>query len=336
VLKRVGDHKNCVKLIDALFCYEFCFVVMERSSKTLNQYLAGMREPNERSIGQVFVQMLSAIKHVHDSLVLHRDIKVENFLVGGEDGDTVKLCDFGLSVTLPPNGKKRGLCGTAPYMCPEMIRDECYDWKADVWSFGVVAYLLLFGVFPYATADHDALSMKQAIVKGSAPKFSSAGKIGKYHSDCVLEFVKALLNRDPTVRLSANDALQMPYMEMISQSCYMPGVGLPSLRPMLSCAIEISTAKPHDVSKSLPVDSWLNMLQMQRCGRALPEKEGKHIFYTTNLADDMYASEALSDRSTSCGSSKIDEPAYTSGSPSQCPERSMDETSMFWSQKISL
>jgi serine/threonine protein kinase len=335
VWKRVGDHRNCVKFIDEFFCYEFSFLVMERCSRTLVEYLAAMQHLNERSIGHVFVQMLSAIEHVHAAFVIHRDIKVENFLVGGENGDTLKLCDFGLSVIFPPSGKRRGLRGTAPYMCPEMIRDEWYDGKADMWSFGVTAYVLLFGVFPYASPDDDVFSVRKAIVKGNPPKFRPADRSGGCHSECVLDFVKAFLNRDPNARPSAIDALRMPYMQMISNSNYMPGVDLPSLQPILSSAIEVGAVELHDLPRSLPVDSWLNMLQQHLCGCALPEKQPGHADCAAKVADDMYASEGLSDRSTSFSSSKIDSP-YTSGSPSQSGDISMSVPSAYGLQKFSL
>jgi serine/threonine protein kinase len=216
-----------------------------------------MHDLNERSVGTAFVQMLSGIYHIHMARVLHRDITVDNFIVGGEDGGTIKLCDFGLSANLPLKGKKRGLSGTSPYMCPEMIKDEFYDLKADIWSFGVVVYLLLFGGFPYIAKYDDSVSMRKAIVKGTPPKFRPVDEEAVCHSDFVVAFVKTLLIRDPDVRPSATDALRMPYMEMIQNGCFMCDVDLPSLQPILSLSTEAVTVEFLDQSQKLPVDSWL-------------------------------------------------------------------------------
>ncbi|CAK9004542.1 Serine/threonine-protein kinase 32A [Durusdinium trenchii] len=70
-----------------------------------------------------------------------------------------------LAVMMPPKGKLHGVFGTAPYMAPEMLRNEGYDFLADVWSIGSVAYLLVFGSFPYSPGEANAPAMKKAIIE---------------------------------------------------------------------------------------------------------------------------------------------------------------------------
>jgi serine/threonine protein kinase len=292
-----------------------------------------MSDLNERSLGQVFLQMLSAINHVHMAEVLHRDVKMENFLVGGEDGATIKLSDFGLSVILRNGSKKRGMRGTIPYMSPEMVKNQWYNTKTDMWSFGVTAYVLLYGCFPYTTMDMSSHGVMKAIERGSSPEFDIDGQTG-IHSDCVTAFVKALLQRDPDVRLSASNALSMPYMNMIENNCYMPGVELLPLHSVLSRARRVGACGDRDVSDILSVDSWLNMLQMELHGEALPEfKKLQMELRGDTLCDnqpnhelsfpDFVVSQSggysdrLADNSTSYDSSTIDLPSPTcSGSTS--------------------
>jgi serine/threonine protein kinase len=195
---------------------------------------------------------------------------MENFLVGGKDGATIKLSDFGLSVILRNGNKERGIRGTIPYMSPEMVKGQWYNTKADMWSFGVTAYVLLYGCFPYTAIDMSSHGVMKAIEKGSPPEFDIDGQKG-IHSDCVTAFVKALLQRDPDVRLTASNALNTPYMNMIENNCYMPGVELLPLHSILSRARRVGACGYRDVSDILPVDSWLNMLQMELHGEALPE-----------------------------------------------------------------
>merc|ERR1719353_856031 len=141
---------------------------MEKCASGLLQALEKMPEINERGLGTVFAQMLLGISHCHGAKVVHRDVKPDNFLVGGEGGQTIKLGDFGLSAIMPKQGKLPGVFGTAPFMCPEMLVGRWYDEKADVWSFAVIVYVLLFGLFPYMPKQQSSKAMKQAIIEGGS------------------------------------------------------------------------------------------------------------------------------------------------------------------------
>merc|ERR1712190_715142 len=115
-------------------------MVMERCHCSLFDHIKNMPDLTERTLGHIFWQMLQSLSHLHSVQVVHRDVKPANFLVGGESGQIVKLCDFGLSDRLPKQRKLFDIVGTPPYLCPEMLREEGYDCKSDVWSLGVLAY----------------------------------------------------------------------------------------------------------------------------------------------------------------------------------------------------
>jgi serine/threonine protein kinase len=119
----------------------FCYMVMERCKYGLVSYLKILPTITESTLVPVFHQMLQGLTHLHSLNIIHRDVKPENFLVGGRDGQTVKLADFGLAAIVPESGKVAKVCGTAAYMCPEMILLREADFKADIWSLGVTAYL---------------------------------------------------------------------------------------------------------------------------------------------------------------------------------------------------
>jgi len=202
-------------------------------------------------------------------------------------------------------------------MCPEMINDEMYDEKADMWSFGVIAYILVFGGFPYGSKSDDALCMRKAIVKGTPPKFLPVEENGGCRSGYVTAFVAALLDRDPDVRPSAKDVLKQSYMHMIQNSCYMPGAHLMSLQPMLSLAVEVGKMELYDLSQELSVDLRLSATQVQPAVNSLRNDKIKPNYCAADLAVEFpclpgidkscaHHSSIDGSGSTSCSSYKFD------------------------------
>jgi len=85
-----------------VFGEDLCFMVMEKCSCGLYQALRNMPDVTERDLGNILAQMLQGISHCHSVNIIHRDVKPDNFLIGGKDCHTVKLTDFGLSAIVKP------------------------------------------------------------------------------------------------------------------------------------------------------------------------------------------------------------------------------------------
>lgn len=110
----------------------------------------GMRTPAcERLTRSIARKLANALIYLHNNNIAHRDLKAENIMVG-DDGE-VKLIDFGLATKTSPDAKHDTMCGTLGYMSPEMVNVELlyHGFEVDVWSFGVVVYVFLFGRFPF-------------------------------------------------------------------------------------------------------------------------------------------------------------------------------------------
>jgi serine/threonine protein kinase len=266
----VGQHSHVVQIFDAFYDTNASYMVMERCACDLYKYLESASDINERFIGELISQMLLGVSHVHASRVIHRDIKPDNFMMGGDDGKTVKLGDFGLSKPIPPNGVLIGVYGTAPFMCPEMIRGWPYDERADVWSMGVLAYALLFGNFPYTPKVPCSKGMKQAIVDGKPPKYQPLGYFSdEMRSESAVEFVRNLLDRDIDTRPSAEDALEMKYMVDCRQNEHLSERRLPSLRPMIRAAKKAGAFDVRNLAEESEIDSLLQKMQMEKHGGPL-------------------------------------------------------------------
>ena len=92
-------------------------------------------------------QLTAGIKYCHERHILHRDLKLGNIFLG--DGLRVKIADFGLSNTFAPTSTLKSQCGTPVYMAPEMLQRHSYTTSVDVWSAGIVLYIILSGSMPF-------------------------------------------------------------------------------------------------------------------------------------------------------------------------------------------
>jgi serine/threonine protein kinase len=186
-------------------------------------------------------------------------------------------------------------------MCPEMLLGKGYDFKADVWSVGVVAYAFLFGTFPYMPKIRDAKLMKNAIVEGASPTFTPVGRHttngSKFRSSAAIEFVRSLLSRQPEQRPSAIEALNVEYMTSIADDCHALSDDLPSLEPMISSAQTAGVFDFQDVHKQVHVDVLLNELQMQKHQVPLLRKRPMNIKISKDTSSDN-----MSVPSTACPS----------------------------------
>jgi serine/threonine protein kinase len=235
---------------------------MEKCRDSLYNYMADTPDLTEESLGKLVYQMLAALSHLHSYRLVHRDVKPDNFLVGGADGSTVKLCDFGHAAFLPKEGKLCEPVGTYGFMCPQMLRGELYDAKADIWSLGVTVYVLLFGTFPYAF--------------NKPPRFKAADEMQEPCSTDASSFVRELLQPDDEHRPSASEALDLPYMTTIGTPRDMNSEALPSLHPMLELAQQAGAIAPHDIYRKTALDDSMSKVQFDKLGVRMPDAWKTH------------------------------------------------------------
>lgn len=214
-----ASSSNCsyiVKLHRSFAEKSLYYMVCEKCQCSFMDRLVEAETMSEVDLAKIFRHMLLGVSHTHGVGIVHRDIKPDNFLWGGPGNKTLKLCDYGLAVMMPQKGKLHGVFGTAPYMAPEMLRNEGYDYLADVWSIGSVAYLLVFGSFPYSPGEANAPAMKKAIIEDNPPlKFPSLSDTQGVVSGSLtgaLDFTKTLLKRTAKERPTAAEALQYEFV----------------------------------------------------------------------------------------------------------------------------
>jgi len=267
-LQKVGVHRNCVRLCANFVDDTVFYVVMEKCDRSLLHALERLPDVKELNLRNMFSQMLQALSHIHSLGLVHRDIKPDNFLCCGNAHVIVKLCDFGLAETLKSTGDSelRGVYGTAPFMSPEMLGTQGYGTSTDVWSFGVIAYVLLLGSFPYQPVDRTAKAMKEAIETGlPKPSFTPAVDTdvagNKPITDFASDFLQFVLLRDPAERPSAGNALKHSWFTCAP--LYRLKKKYPSLRPMLYAAKRNGAFDTRMVQTDLKTSMEERLMQLQ-------------------------------------------------------------------------
>lgn len=159
---------------------------------------------SEIQCAQIVKQMTSAVRYLHSKKVIHRDLKLENFIFDDEHSDNIRLIDFGLSKHFD-HGEKHNLAVGTPYtVAPEIIEGE-YDEKVDVWALGIITYLLLCGDPPFGGLDGECLStVRQNILDGDLVFEPSC--IWDGVSEEAKNFIRRLLTKDPSKRPTAEEA----------------------------------------------------------------------------------------------------------------------------------
>jgi serine/threonine protein kinase len=264
--------KHIMELRETFHGPDLCYMVMERCIGSLSSYIQRAPELNERTLGECFAQMLMGIEFLHSKDIVHRSIKPDSFLVGIEDEKKViKMCDFTFAITLSPGQHQHhGKCGAPLFMCPEMVTGKGYDTKADVWSFGVIVYALLFGRFPFDNQNKDSEGIKSAIQRiVVAAKISF--KTTVWLSGSCIAFVMCLLEKDPSARPSSSEALEKAYMTAVIAEDHLISKRLPDLRPMFEKVKQFRSFEYHGTDEKSMIDDVLNRNQLSKHGIPLPQ-----------------------------------------------------------------
>ncbi|XP_073795297.1 uncharacterized protein isoform X2 [Danio rerio] len=198
-------HPNIVLLLETLETENCYYMAMELcGGGDLMDRICERKRLDEREVRRFTRQILSAVEHLHRHGIVHRDLKIENFLL--DEHNNIKIVDFGLSNTLKGDSLSVDLlntqCGSPAYAAPELLAHKKYGPKVDVWSVGVSMFAMLTGTLPFTVEPFNIKQLHQKMVNGEISPIPSD------ISKAAVEFVLSLLEPEPAKRPTVKAAME--------------------------------------------------------------------------------------------------------------------------------
>jgi len=256
ILKEL-DHPNIIKLVDTLEDDAFLHLITELclGGELFDRIILKTQSPegnfSEKDASKLIASILDVIRFCHSKNIVHRDLKPENFIFSTEAEDSpMKLIDFGLSRfdSASNQGVMNTRVGTAYYIAPEVLKGD-YTRACDMWSVGVIAYILLSGCPPFNGDDDTEIfkRVKSGIFSFNAPEWDGVSHAAK-------DFISCLLQINPSERLTASEALVHPWM-LWSKSRNIP-------RRRSSCGAHRSLLTNPDTSRTGCQHAWSTLVTL--------------------------------------------------------------------------
>ncbi|KAL6642410.1 hypothetical protein ACP70R_020591 [Stipagrostis hirtigluma subsp. patula] len=218
IMRALPAHANVVRLREAFEDADAVHLVMEVcEGGELFDRIVARGHYTERAAAAVMRTIMEVVQHCHKNGVMHRDLKPENFLyANASENSPLKVIDFGLSVCFKPGERFSEIVGSPYYMAPEVLKRN-YGQEVDIWSAGVILYILLCGVPPFWAETDEGIA--QAIIRSNIdfqrepwPKVSDNAK----------DLVRKMLDPSPYGRLTAQQVLEHPWIQNASAAPNIP------------------------------------------------------------------------------------------------------------------
>ncbi|KAM4045663.1 serine/threonine-protein kinase SIK1 isoform 2-T2 [Anomaloglossus baeobatrachus] len=221
IMKRLR-HPNIIRLYQVMETKDMIYIVTEYARNgELFDYLTIRGRLSEEEARVKFLQILSAVEYCHSQNIVHRDLKTENLLLS--EGMDVKLADFGFGNFYMEGRPLSTWCGSPPYAAPEVFQGKEYEGPLlDVWSLGVVLYVLLCGSFPFDGPNLPAVRQRVLDGRFRIPYFMS--------QDCE-SLLRRMLVVDPGKRLSIAQIRQHQWFQGAAPHAPLPHPDCPAPQP---------------------------------------------------------------------------------------------------------
>jgi len=206
IMKKVGSHPSILKLYEVYETRKHLYLVLElvTGGALMDQIVAG-KHYSEKDASSIVRQIISAVAYLHANGIAHRDLKPQNLLYARSNSDDIVVADFGLSKMFGGGQYLETCCGSPEYVAPEVLDSKPYDKACDLWSIGVITYVLLTNRFPFWGSNNGALYENIRRAEYGWPE-------GVEISIEAQNLIRHLLEKQPEKRYTAEQALAHPWV----------------------------------------------------------------------------------------------------------------------------
>ena len=212
-IMKLCHHPNVVHLLDHFENAEYIFIVMEyiRGGRLTDYMKEKKFHFSEKRAAEIIYEIAIGVKYLHKYGIIHRDLKPDNImLTESNDKGHIKIMDFGLSKILGKKEKTSDGFGTLTFVSPEVLIRKPYNKEIDIWSIGVILYLILSGDLPFDDEEDDEQKIANSIVFNEV-EFPSK-KFGNKSKE-VIELIKRCLTKEPKDRIKIDEIIKSDWIQ---------------------------------------------------------------------------------------------------------------------------
>ena len=212
-IMKLCHHPNVVHLLDHFENADYIFIVMEyiRGGRLTDYMKEKKFHFSEKRAAEIIYEIALGVKYLHKYGIIHRDLKPDNImLTESNDKGHIKIMDFGLSKILGKKEKTSDGFGTLTFVSPEVLIRKPYNKEIDIWSIGVILYLILSGDLPFDDEEDDEEKIAKSIVFNEV-EFPSKKFANK--SKEVIELIKRCLTKEPKDRIKIDEIIKSDWIQ---------------------------------------------------------------------------------------------------------------------------
>ncbi|KTG04879.1 hypothetical protein cypCar_00003082 [Cyprinus carpio] len=203
-------HPKLVQCVDAFVGKSDMVMVLEMISggELFERIVDEDFELTEREVIKYMLQIIDGVQFIHKQGIVHLDLKPENIMCINKTGSKIKLIDFGLARRLEDSGSLKVLFGTPEFVAPEVINYEAISYPTDMWSIGVICYILVSGLSPFM-GDND----NETLANVTSATWDFEDEAFDEISDQAKDFISSLLKKDMRARLTCAQCLEHSWLK---------------------------------------------------------------------------------------------------------------------------
>ncbi|CAD8119407.1 unnamed protein product [Paramecium sonneborni] len=199
-------HNNLVCLKEEFTKGDYRYCIFEYCSKGDLNNFTKRNMLNEEEVKIIFTQILAGMKYLYENGIVHRDLKLDNILI--DDENIIKIADFGFAKYYQQNDVFNSYCGTPATMAPEILNQQQYDFKCDIWSLGVILYYMIFKKYHWRGNIKSIIDLQRQY-QNFTVKFDSSIKFSKQGED----IISRMLTSDRNKRITYEELFSHPWLE---------------------------------------------------------------------------------------------------------------------------